>query len=243
MESGTKKITPKIETISYLECTIHPFDNAVIAKAFGIDMEAQYNEFHTTYETAINSMAMSLKYTLFGNNMHGQAVPLTNTEMVSFLAIQNCSEERKKLVETGLSLVGKVPYFWGGKSGPGWNSEWNILKLVTAEGSATTGTMRPFGLDCSGFTSWTYETAMSQRIQDGSWYQYQSSEKISWDELLPGDLGFLLDEDGNSCSHVLMFAGYNTAGERMWVHSTSGEGVVFNTPSYEANLTLGRVLK
>ena len=206
-------------------------------------MDAQYNEFNTTYENAINSMAMSLKYTLFGNNMHGQAVPLTNTEMLTFLNQQTCSEERKKLVETGLSLVGKVPYFWGGKSGPGWNNEWNILKLVTAEGSATTGTMRPFGLDCSGFTSWAYQTALSQTIQDGSFNQYKNAEKITWDELLPGDLGFLLNEDGNSCSHVLMFAGYDDEGNRMWVHSTGGEGVVFNTPSYETDLKLGRILK
>lgn len=241
--SGTKKIAPKKEVITYLECTIHPFDNAVIADAFGIDMDAQYNEFNTTYENAINSMAMSLKYTLFGNNMHGQAVPLTNTEMLTFLNQQTCSEERKKLVETGLSLVGKVPYFWGGKSGPGWNNEWNILKLVTAEGSATTGTMRPFGLDCSGFTSWAYQTALSHTIQDGSFNQYKNAEKITWDALLPGDLGFLLNEDGNSCSHVLMFAGYDDEGNRMWVHSTGGEGVVFNTPSYETDLKLGRILK
>lgn len=45
--------------------------------------------------------------------------------------------DRRAVVEAALSLVGRAPYFWGGKSGPGWNEEWNTLKLVTAPGSST----------------------------------------------------------------------------------------------------------
>ena len=41
------------------------------------------------------------------------------------------------------SLVGKVPYFWGGKSPAGWNDEWNTQKLVTAAGSTTRGIPMP----------------------------------------------------------------------------------------------------
>ena len=55
------------------------------------------------------------------------------------------------------------------------------------------------------------------------------------DELLPGDLGCLKDEDGG-WSHVLIFAGYDEDGTRMWVHCTSGSGVVLNTPSYADRL-------
>lgn len=40
-----------------------------------------------------------------------------------------------------------------------------------------------------------------------------------------------------SCAY---FAGYGENGERMWVHSSGGEGVIFNTPSYEAGLALRR---
>lgn len=39
---------------------------------------------------------------------------------------------------------------------------------------------------------------------------------------------------------MLIFAGYGENGERMWVHSSGGEGVIFNTPSYEAGLALRR---
>ena len=58
------------------------------------------------------------------------------------------SAERKKVIKAACSLVGKVNYFWGGKSSAiGWDSEWGKLKTVSAEGSKTTGTKRPFGLD------------------------------------------------------------------------------------------------
>ena len=155
--------------------------------------------------------------------------------------MQNCSDTRKSIVETGLSLVGRVPYFWGGKSDAGWNDQWNTPKLVTSAGSITTGTLRPYGLDCSGFTNWTYKTAIRKTISSGSYGQWDDTYSISSDELLPGDLGFLAKEDGSGWSHVLMFAGYGENGERMWVHSTSGQGVVLNTPNYESTLQLRRV--
>ena len=61
------------------------------------------------------------------------------------------SEERKQVVLTAYQLLGKVNYFWGGKSLViGWDSRWGTPMEVTAAGSSTTGTVRPFGLDCSG---------------------------------------------------------------------------------------------
>ena len=41
-------------------------------------------------------------------------------------------------------------------------------------------------------------------------------------------------------NHVLIFAGYGENGERMWVHSSGGQGVILNSPSYEASLSLRR---
>ena len=61
------------------------------------------------------------------------------------------SMERRMVVTYALALVGKVDYFWGGKSLVlGWDDRWGELTEVTAEGSATTGTEQPYGLDCSG---------------------------------------------------------------------------------------------
>lgn len=65
---------------------------------------------------------------------------------------EDLSPERREVVKIACSLVGKVNYFWGGKSRViGWDSRWGTLQKVWADGSSTTGTWRPFGLDCSGF--------------------------------------------------------------------------------------------
>ena len=61
---------------------------------------------------------------------------------------QDLSPERRAVVQHALSLVGKVNYFWGGKSLVlGWDSRWGLLREVTSAGSPTTGTYRPFGMD------------------------------------------------------------------------------------------------
>lgn len=61
------------------------------------------------------------------------------------------SMERRMVVTYALALVDKVDYFWGGKSlVPGWDDRWGELTEVTAEGSDSTGTEQPYGLDCSG---------------------------------------------------------------------------------------------
>ena len=69
--------------------------------------------------------------------------------------------------------------------------------------------------------------------------QYPNTYGVSAAELLPGDLGFLADDDG--WGHVLIFAGYDAEGTRMWVHSSGGIGVILNTPSYEGRLSYRRL--
>ena len=64
---------------------------------------------------------------------------------------EGLSPEREVVVRAACSLVGKVNYFWGGKSLViGWDTRWGELRQVTAAGSPTTGSYRPYGLDCSG---------------------------------------------------------------------------------------------
>lgn len=75
-------------------------------------------------------------------------------------------QARKAVVETAVQLVGRVSYFWGGKSLTiGWDDRWGTPMEVTAAGSGSTGTVRPFGLDCSGFVDWTFYNATN-----GSYY-------------------------------------------------------------------------
>ncbi len=232
---GTETLTPSTETVVYLECTIHPFDQDVVLDAFGIDPDAPYDNFGITYGEAISNMATALQKTLYGaqgGSQGGESVPLTDEELIAFVERQNCNETRKHILSTALSLVGKVPYFWGGKSDAGWNDEWNTPKVVTATGSSATGTILPYGLDCSGYTDWVFKTAMGVSIKAGSWNQWDNSYAITEAELLPGDLGFMAVPGTVPVNHVLIYAGENEDGAQMWVHCTSGSGVVLNSPDY-----------
>lgn len=230
--AGEETLTPDTEIIKYVECTIHPFDQSVILDAFSIDPSAIYDQFQITYREAIQSMANALKMTLYGTLGSGDTVALTDAELIAFVNQQNCNATRKHILTTALSLVGKVPYFWGGKSAAGWNDEWNTPKLVTASGSSTSGTIRPYGLDCSGFTDWVYKTALGVSLYEGTWNQWDNTYAITESELLPGDLGFMAEPGTVPVNHVLIYAGKGENGEQMWVHCASGTGVVLNSPDY-----------
>lgn len=134
---------------------------------------------------------------------------------------------RKAVVETAVQLVGRVSYFWGGKSLTlGWDDRWGVPTEVTASGSGSTGTVRPFGLDCSGFVDWTFYNATN-----GSYYpgrgggaatQHSYCTNISWNDAQPGDLVFYPDD-----SHVGIVGGKDADGNLLIVHcSGSANGVV-----------------
>lgn len=140
------------------------------------------------------------------------------------------SPERKKVIKAACSLVGKVNYFWGGKSSAiGWDSEWGKLKTVSAEGSKTTGTKRPFGLDCSGFVTWSFINSgfSASAIGHGTQGQIAKCSRISWNQAQAGDLAFLSD-----LSHVGIIAGKDTSGNILVIHcSSSANNVVITTNS------------
>lgn len=140
--------------------------------------------------------------------------------------------DRQAVLRTALSLVGKVPYFWGGKSAAGWNEEWNTLKLVTAPGVSSSGTFQPYGLDCSGFTDWVWKTAGYKSIGSGVHAQFWASTLIQEEDLQPGDLVFKNWPDNNIINHVGIYYGKNEDGKNLYIHCSAGAGgVVINSYS------------
>ncbi len=138
-------------------------------------------------------------------------------------------EERKEIVEQAASLVGKINYFWGGKSpASGWNPSWGELRKVEAEGSPTTGTYRPYGMDCSGFVDWVFYNVSAQNyiIGQGGGVASQRAQcgEISWDEALPGDLVFYSDD-----SHIGIVAGKDQLGNLQIIHCASAANNVVIT--------------
>ena len=134
---------------------------------------------------------------------------------------------RETIVLTAYQLLGKVTYFWGGKSLVlGWDSRWGTPTTVTASGSGSTGKVLPFGLDCSGFVDWTFYNATNGAYLPGrgggAASQHGYCTNISWSDALPGDLVFYADD-----SHVGIVCGYDSVGNLLVIHCSGGQnGVV-----------------
>ena len=138
---------------------------------------------------------------------------------------------RKAVVETTVQLVGRVSYFWGGKSLTlGWDDRWGVPTEVTAAGSGSTGTIRPFGLDCSGFVDWTFYNATNGSYHPGrgggAATQHSYCTNISWNDAQPGDLVFYPDD-----SHVGIVGGKDADGNLLIVHCSGGANGVVITGS------------
>lgn len=152
---------------------------------------------------------------------------------------EDLSPERRAVVETALSLVGKVNYFWGGKSLTlGWDSRWGTSMQVTAAGSSSTGSYRPFGLDCSGFVDWVFYNATNGGYiighGGGAHAQHGYCNTISWSDAMPGDLVFYPED-----SHVGIVCGFADDGTPLIVHCASGQNNVVITGLQDFE-TIGR---
>ena len=152
---------------------------------------------------------------------------------------EDLSPEREAVVRSACSLVGKVNYFWGGKSLViGWDVRWGELRQVTAAGNSTTGTYRPYGLDCSGFVDWVFynQSGGSYVIGHGGGATMQHSycTDISWENAQPGDLVFYPDN-----SHVGIVGGRGANGGLLIIHCASGYNNVVITDK-EGFASVGR---
>ena len=90
------------------------------------------------------------------------------------------------------------------------------MTRVTADGSSSTGTIRPLGLDCSGFVTWVFINAEISGVGDGTQGQNANSTHISWNNAQAGDLAFYSD-----LSHVGIVVGKDTDGNILVIHCNS----------------------
>jgi len=142
---------------------------------------------------------------------------------------EDLSLERRAVIETACKLVGKVNYFWGGKSLVlGWDSRWGTIQKVWAASSPSTGTYQPYGMDCSGFVDWVFYNMSggSYIIGHGGGARMQHSycTPISWSEAQPGDLVFYSED-----THIGIVGGWDESGNIQIIHCASGQNNVVIT--------------
>ena len=220
------EITSRTETVTNGETSEKIIYITINTKTKG-DMIAQYG-FTRKQQEALDTLLEQDEALISAT--HSLAISDGTAQDILKNLPDSLSPERKKVIKAACSLVGKVNYFWGGKSSAiGWDSEWGKLKTVSAEGSKTTGTKRPFGLDCSGFVTWSFINSgfSASAIGHGTQGQIAKCSRISWNQAQAGDLAFLSD-----LSHGGIIAGKDTSGNILVIHCSSGaNNVVITTNS------------
>ncbi|MGN0135999.1 NlpC/P60 family protein [Anaerotignum sp.] len=216
----------EMKTILHITLTSRGYEEMVDYYDFTLyQKQALYELMQPEYAQMLSELVGTL-------GVAGESIELTSEQVQKMLENlpEGLSPERRAVVELAYSLVGKVNYFWGGKSEViGWDSRWGTPTKVTAAGSSTTGMTLPFGLDCSGFVTWVFINAMGDPsyanvIGHGASNQYGKCKKISWSEALPGDLVFYPD-----LGHVGVIVGIDENGNLLVAHCASSQNNVVVT--------------
>lgn len=142
--------------------------------------------------------------------------PLSYEEIDSYMnrLPENLSENRRKLIHYALSSVGRVPYYWGGKPACADYENNNFGALVTPDEKGRS--MK--GLDCSGWISWVYWSAIHKRLSSESTSGLASvGTATERSDLQPGDIILKTGDEG----HVVMFLCWESDGNMTVIHESS----------------------
>ena len=158
----------------------------------------------------------NLGQNIFVKTIEGVQSDDTNEEIYAAYIPTGLDDERNAIVHTALSLVGQIPYEWGGKpDGPEYDYSWWTF-------DEETGVQK--GLDCSGFVQWVYMTVgYPSDVTTSLGFTGSIAtdlEEISEDKLQPGDIG-LMNETQSSMNHTGIYLGNGK-----WIHCASSAGTV-----------------
>ena len=197
-----------------------------IFEYFGLSMDDKIYYNDMSVKDVYESKQKAIENAIFGVNLAQNLYIATRGNItvtsaadqeavLNYLIENGISAERRNLIITAMTLLGQVPYEWGGKPDhAGMDTSW---WLFDESG-------RQKGLDCSGYVQWAFMTAgYSQEITDkllSTTSTVGSFEKIDKDELMPGDLG-LFNDGYLSSNHVGIYVG-----DGKWIHCSSTKNTV-----------------
>lgn len=217
-KNGKEVISPEVETIKYGEVTLSVPDVEELLSQVGLDINTE--SVSQEYNNRLNQIRESglatelLNDCTFVQLQLGTMILSEEAENVLNETILNTDGNRKILLETAATLIGRVPYQWGGKSEKrGYDTSWYSC---IEDGKQK-------GLDCSGYVQWVYRTA---GYSSETWQKIGSTAEIIKNatpidagELKVGDIGIL--NMGESTNHTGLYVGNG-----YWIHCNSGDDTV-----------------
>lgn len=183
------------------------------------EQEAGFPGWTEEHKNAVLELAAQDWKTAYGLTVSSTYIsnPLSQSETEYYLSLlpADTSLERRRLIRYALSSVGKVPYYWGGKpSAPDYDGN-HFGSLAAADEKGRT--MK--GLDCSGWISWVYWSALGKRLPAESTDGLAGcGTAVARADLKPGDIIVRLGDEG----HVVMFLAWESEDRMKVVHESSG---------------------
>lgn len=213
-KSGTERIDLEQNDLKYATVEIDPVTPESILAFYGKESETEDYERRRDEMTEWGMSSEILSQNVFIQTAVADAILEPDAKAQLETALSEAQGNRFTLLSTAASLIGQVPYLWGGKSSmPGYDTAWWTFN---EEGKQR-------GLDCSGYLAWIYRTA---GYPDAVWNSISSSravlancEEIPYEELQIGDIGVL--NRGEGINHVGMYIGNG-----YFIHCSSGSGTV-----------------
>lgn len=158
---------------------------------------------------------------------------------------EDLSQSRKAVLKAALAgALHGVPYYYTWRSytvSPGLKVNEFGEELGVSDGNPN---RTEKGLDCSGFVGWAYYTAgitwsdlACGGDADGGYIfkatpsmrATEALTEITFEEMKPGDIGFIGNTASGKSDHTGIFLGMNTEGVATWVHCSGSQGAVCNT--------------
>ncbi len=211
--TGTKDVVLKKQKTKYGKTIFELMTAQQVLNYYGVD-EVIGEDYAFRLDALNNDSTDSIIYqTLFA-----KTPDFIEFEDFDITDYDGLSQQRKNLITIAKSLIGKVPYQWGGKpSKPGYDILWWTYDENNEQR----------GLDCSGFVKWTYLTAgygnnLCSKLHSTYSILDSGLPEIPRDYLLPGDIGVKIGVETN---HTGIYAG-KIAGEDMWIHCSSSKNGV-----------------
>lgn len=216
---GSTEYTPDTEEIKYIKSEVTGLSKDDIYQYYSFNetsgSKKYYDSIYKKMSNIVNGNGLNSSY--FLNIMNDSIITDEQRELIrSLVEESDISPQIKTVLTVACSLIGKVPYEWGGKAGhPGYDPSW---------WSIDDSTNIQKGLDCSGFVQWVFMTAgYSHDVTDNmisTTSILHSFDTITKNELRPGDIGLLNTGEGMT-NHTGIYLG-----DGYWIHCSSGKKTV-----------------
>lgn len=170
-------------------------------------------------ETDFNNLLFNPENGGFDNTKYALYTSTTGELYAVTTGNQVCTDEsnniRQTIVDFAVSMVGKIPYyFYEGKSdgigalGHAISKEYNENNFGNTTSVTDHSGRNKYGLDCSGFVDFVFWNAVNDNLGNGNTDTLKSvSTEITYDEIKPGDLGFLNNDSSGTNQHVGIYIG------------------------------------